>query len=453
MMDDLDKQIAATQVEFGLVKAQTSSFKTTQAEFGLVQAARTSSFNILHALVNFNFASTKPKPTTPSTTKGQQESPEESDDLDFLDFQIAQAKADLNQIQLEGDHYRYRRELQTQKSQDNLKKKARALQTSIKLQRKAPDSATRQIVEHTFNEPSRNRFCMDMEIKNVHSISSMWWMNRQLDLQLDALDDLNELLDLERTTLQGEAHKNRAQMLMLTKIDPLVEKKTLQLDALEDLNELLDLERTTLQGEAHKNRAQMIMQTKIDPLVEKKTEYGLSPRVERKTLDQAKLGSSPSKFVRNTSPSKFVRSKPDQSILYSPTSNRMPSTPLLDEDDTARSRSTTDILSSPNTPSVEDFALPRCADIGAGLEGPNNDRLSSSPRSKLGTSKQPSFKKTPVKKTRSHRMRTRQTAIDRLTESKLKLKKEQSLRRLLQEADAPSPEEDSSQMRAITIVG
>jgi hypothetical protein len=368
MMDDLDKQIAATQVEFGLVQAQTtSSFETAQAEFGLVQAAQTSSFNILHALVNFNLASTNLKPTPPpSTTKGQ-ESPEESDDLEFLDFQIAKAKADLDRIQLEGDHYRYRRKQQTQKSQDSLKKKARALQTSTKLQRKPPDSATRKIVKQTFNEPSRNRLCMDMEIKNVHAISSMWWMNRQLDLQLDALDDLNELLDLERTTLQGEAHKNRAQLLMLTKIDPLAEKKT---------------------------------------------ECGVSPRVERKTLDQAKLGSSPSKLVRSES---------DQSV---------PSTPLLVDEDTTRSRSTTDILSSPNTPSVEDFALPRCADIGAGLEGPNNDSVWSSPRSKLGTSKQPSFKKTPVKKTRSHRMRTRQAAIDRLTESKLKLKTEQALRRL-----------------------
>jgi hypothetical protein len=210
MMDDLDKQIAATQAEFGLVQAQTSSFK------------------ILHSLVNFKFASTKLKPTISSTTKGQ-ESPEESDDLD-LDLQIAKAKAELDQVLLEGDHFRYRREQQTQKLQGNLKKKASALQTSTKRQHMAPTRLTRQIVEQTFNEPSRNRFCMDMEIMNVNAISNMWSMNRQLNFQLDALDDLNELLDLERTTLQGEAHKNRAQMLMLTKIAPPVDNAKFQLE-------------------------------------------------------------------------------------------------------------------------------------------------------------------------------------------------------------------------------
>jgi hypothetical protein len=58
----------------------------------------------------------------------------------------------------------------------------------------------------------------------------MWWMNRQLDMQLEALDDLNELLDVERTKLQEGAHKNRAQMLMLTEIVPPVDNLEFQLD-------------------------------------------------------------------------------------------------------------------------------------------------------------------------------------------------------------------------------
>jgi hypothetical protein len=82
----------------------------------------------------------------------------------------------------------------------------------------------------TFNELTRNRFCLDLEIKNVHAISNVWWMNRQLDIQLEALDDLNELLDVERTKLQEEAHKNRAQMLKLTEIVPPVDNLEFQMD-------------------------------------------------------------------------------------------------------------------------------------------------------------------------------------------------------------------------------
>jgi hypothetical protein len=66
----------------------------------------------------------------------------------------------------------------------------------------------------------------------------MWWMNRQLELQLDALDDLNELLTLERTKQQDEAHKNRAQMLVLTEMDvePPVEADNLEFQQQQQLD-------------------------------------------------------------------------------------------------------------------------------------------------------------------------------------------------------------------------
>jgi hypothetical protein len=214
MSEDLIEQIAAAEAELGVVQEQTSTFK------------------ILHSLVNFNFASTTPKPSTSSTTKGQ-ESLEEAADLD-LDLQVVKIKAELDRVRLKGEHFRYRREKQRQKSQDNLKKKTHALERKTKRHIKAPDRLTQQIVAITvaitFNEPSRNRFCVDLEIENVHAISNMWWMNRQLDMQLEALDDLNELLNVERTKLQEEAHTNRAQMLMLTEIVPSVDKLEFQLD-------------------------------------------------------------------------------------------------------------------------------------------------------------------------------------------------------------------------------
>jgi hypothetical protein len=212
MIDDLDNQIAATQTELGLIQEKTSRFK------------------ILHSLVKFSFASTKQKRTTSSTTN-HQECPEEPDDLDVdLDLQIAKAKAELDLLRSDGEIGRVRTEQQRNKSQVNLEKKTRTLQTSMKRQIKAPDKWTRQIVAMTFNEPSRNRFCLDMETKNVHAICNMWWMNRQLELQLDALDDMNELLTLERTKLKDEAHKNRAQMLVLTEmyVDPPVEADNLE---------------------------------------------------------------------------------------------------------------------------------------------------------------------------------------------------------------------------------
>jgi hypothetical protein len=83
---------------------------------------------------------------------------------------------------------------------------------------KAPDSLTRQIVAQIFHEPFRNRFCLKMEIKTVQAIADMWWMmHRQLVLQFEALDDLNELLDLQHIKPQGKVHKNRGRMLgMLT---------------------------------------------------------------------------------------------------------------------------------------------------------------------------------------------------------------------------------------------
>ena len=211
--DDLDQQIAATQAELGVAPAHTSNFKS------------------LHSLVNFNFASTKPKPkpnasftTSTKADKAQQSPLVTLDDLE-LDLQISNTKAELDRVRVEGDHFRYRGEQQRKKSQENLKKHTLTLQTSIKQRQcKTPDSLTRKIVEETFNDPSRNRFCLDMEIKNVYAISKMWWMHRQQVLQLEALDKLNELLDSERTKLQAEAHKNRARMLMLAeKITPLVD--------------------------------------------------------------------------------------------------------------------------------------------------------------------------------------------------------------------------------------
>jgi hypothetical protein len=198
---DLDEQIVAAHAELGLLAP-------------VQQQEKTSSFKFILSLVNFSFESTKPKPNTPSTSNAKASS-DESDDPD-LDLQIARAKAELDRIQLEGEHFRHRRERQRQKSQNNLKEKTRALETRMQQQRKAPDNLMRQIVAQTFNEPARNRFCLNMEIKNVHAISTMWWMNRQLGLQLNALDDLDELLDFERTNLQEEAHRNRAQLIMLT---------------------------------------------------------------------------------------------------------------------------------------------------------------------------------------------------------------------------------------------
>jgi hypothetical protein len=210
MTDNLDEQITAAEAELGLVQEQTSNFK------------------ILHSLVkNLCFASTTPKPSTSSTTKGQE--PEEPADLE-LNLQIVKSKAELDRVRLGGEHCRCRREKQRQKLQDNLKKRTHALERSTKRHVKAPDRLTQQIVASTFNEPIRNRFCLDLKIKNVHAISNMWWMNRQLDMQLEALDDLNELLDVERTKLQEEAHKNRAQMLTLTEIVPPVDNLEFQLD-------------------------------------------------------------------------------------------------------------------------------------------------------------------------------------------------------------------------------
>jgi glutaredoxin len=198
--DDIDEQIAATEAELGLVRKTTSSFK------------------FLHSLVNLHSPFTIPKPNI-SSKSTPQESPEEPDHF-RLDLQMADAKAELERVRLEGEHFRYRREQQRQRSQDNLKKKTRALKTNMKRLLKAPDSLTRQIVEQTFDEPSRNRFCLNMEIKTVQAISNMWWMHRQLVLQSEALYDLNELLDFERTTLQEEAHQNRAHALMLTENSP-----------------------------------------------------------------------------------------------------------------------------------------------------------------------------------------------------------------------------------------
>jgi hypothetical protein len=198
MIENDDKQIAATQAGLGLVEEQPLSIK------------------ILHSLAvaNFDFAPTKPKRTTLSTTKAQDS--REPEDLK-LDLQLASAKAELDLLRLEGDHFRYRREQQSQNSQDNFKEKTLSLETSIKRLLKAPDSLTRQIVEQIFHEPLRNRFCLKMEIKTVQAIANMWWMYRQLVLQFEALDDLNDLLAFERTKLQEKEHKNRARMLgMLT---------------------------------------------------------------------------------------------------------------------------------------------------------------------------------------------------------------------------------------------
>jgi hypothetical protein len=194
MIQNHDKQIAATQAGLGLVKEQPLSIK------------------ILHSLADakFDFAPTKPKRTTLSTTKAQDS--REPEDLK-LDLQLASAKAELDRLRLKGDNFRYRREQQSQNSQDNLKEKTLSLETSIKRLLKVPDSLTRQIVEQTFNDPFRNRFCLNLEVKTVQAIANMWWMHRQLVLQFEALDDLNELLDLQHTKLQGKAHKHRARML------------------------------------------------------------------------------------------------------------------------------------------------------------------------------------------------------------------------------------------------
>jgi hypothetical protein len=221
MIDDLDKQIAATQAELGLVREEPPRFK------------------ILHSL--FNLSPAKVKFTASVSTTQHQESPEESDNLELdlqmvkvkadldrvrirgehfrLDSQLADVKAELDRVRIEGEHFRYRREQQRQKSQQNLKKKTRTLKMITKQLLGPPDSLTRQIVEQIFNDPFRNRFCLNIEVKNVQVISNMWCMHRQKVLQFGALHDLNELLDIERTNLQEEAHTNRAHMVMLTELD------------------------------------------------------------------------------------------------------------------------------------------------------------------------------------------------------------------------------------------
>jgi hypothetical protein len=224
MIDDIDGQIAAAQAELGLVRKATSSFK------------------FLHSLVNLHSPFTIPKPNISSKSRPQ-ESPEEPDDLE-LKLQTAKVKAELVRVRLEGEQFRYRGEQKRQKSQDNLTKKTRALKTNMKRLLKAPDSMTRQIVEQTFDEPTRNRFCLNMEIKNVQAISNMWCVHRQLVLQSEALDDLNELLDFERTTLQEEAHQNRARALMMLKeIAPQFETIKLDVEQKCQEAELIDQQR------------------------------------------------------------------------------------------------------------------------------------------------------------------------------------------------------------------
>jgi hypothetical protein len=229
----LDEQIAGAQAELGFCDHQ--------------QVQQTSiSFKILHYVGTFK-STNNPKPNTPSSSttnnaldSSTQDYLEEPEDDLGLALQIAEVKAELNRVQLEGEHRRHRGELQRKKSQDNLKEKTRTLNTRMRQQRKAPDCSIRRIVKRTFNDPSRNPFCVDMEIKNVHGICNMWWMNRQLVLQLDALDDLDELLDSERTKYQDEAHKNRAQLIMLTKIPPPVDNLKYQAEVLlDDKSEIL----------------------------------------------------------------------------------------------------------------------------------------------------------------------------------------------------------------------
>ena len=219
MDDELDLQITAIQVELGLVP------EDEQPTSSSVKASS------LHSLIKhfLNSASTtKSKPTedaAPNKPKAHQDesAEEEPDDLDndaFLDLQIANATVELTRVRLEGDHIRYKRERQRQALQDNWKKKTCTLQDSIRRQfdkKAAPESWLRQIVQETFHkdDPCRNRFCLEMEIKNVHAIATMWWMQNQRLLQSEALDNLNQWLDSERTKLQHQAHTNRARMLVL----------------------------------------------------------------------------------------------------------------------------------------------------------------------------------------------------------------------------------------------